>query len=899
MSGSNWRQWVGVAGPVGFRPQVEALEDRAVPSSMVWANRGQESDRFAAVFGDRAEAARKVVDYSLASWGKVIVNLNQPAIDASPDKNTITFTVRMSTDKGFGGSASANNYAFPTEADRDNGRNGTPTTGTISLDAGADGRPDKGWWIDPNPGDLTPFTNVLSPFAANRGPNAVGVDLVDIINGEIAHVLGLFGGQARLQTPLAGTLTKLAPAVEDRHADGKAGFYYVFDGPSLTQLLTSYDSGAGDAGAAIHTPQPRDTNLPVAFVSKFRGAVTLTGALDAGNAEGGSRVIPSDNLMMLFKDAYGYEVLLPSTQPGGTFNASVTLARRLVIKGGPDGDPTPTGDVSAGAPGGGGAAHGLGAQYSDSGPASPDRITLKRDGDFVVVTVEPGRSGPLANTDPNALGAARPIVTRVPLASFSSIELDAEGGDDVVVLDLSGGDFVPDGGLDLNGGDGSDRVTVVGGGPFQTDGRTLNLPGVGTVRLGSVARIDEAAGLTAATTQGAAVSIDPKSVRLGAGSPLAVTAVSRPARGQVVVNPDGTLAYTPDRGFRGDDTFTVTLGGGAADGGAVSFPVAVRVGPAPALIGVPTTAVGGADGTFTVVTADHKAGAPVTPFAGFTGSVRVASADLNGDGVPDTVVGTGPGSATHLRVLDGKTGAELFALDPFEAGFTGGVFVAAGDVTGDGVPDLIVSPDEGGGPRVRVFSGKGFAQVADFFGIDDPAFRGGARTAVGDVNGDGVSDLVVAAGFGGGPRVAVFDGNSGDGKGYARKLVADFFAFEDALRNGVFPAVGDLDGDGKADLVVGAGPGGGPRVVAFAAGDLLAAPSVQTRLADFFAGDPARRDGVRVTVKDLDGDARADVVAAVGPTVLAYSGKGLKLGPVTADLSGDLLPGQAGGVFVG
>src|SRR5204863_4922946 len=88
------------------------------------------------------------------------------------------------------------------------------------------------------------------------------------------------------------------------------------------------------------------------------------------------------------------------------------------------------------------------------------------------------------------------------------------------------------------------------------------------------------------------------------------------------------------------------------------------------------------------------------------------------------------------------------------------VYVAAGDVTGDGVADLVITPDEGGGPRVRVFSGNGFGLLADFFGIDDPNFRGGARAAVGDVNGDGAGDLVVAAGFQGGPRVAGFDGRS-------------------------------------------------------------------------------------------------------------------------------------------
>src|SRR5436190_2026111 len=119
-----------------------------------------------------------------------------------------------------------------------------------------------------------------------------------------------------------------------------------------------------------------------------------------------------------------------------------------------------------------------------------------------------------------------------------------------------------------------------------------------------------------------------------------------------------------------------------------------------------------------------------------------------------------PGGPTRVRVLDGKTQAELFAIDPFEAAFTGGVYVAAGDTTGDGVPELVITPDEGGGPRVRIFDGVTFGPVADFFGIADPNFRGGARAAVGDVNGDGTGDLVVAAGFLGGPRVATFDGRS-------------------------------------------------------------------------------------------------------------------------------------------
>src|SRR5262249_27174956 len=150
---------------------------------------------------------------------------------------------------------------------------------------------------------------------------------------------------------------------------------------------------------------------------------------------------------------------------------------------------------------------------------------------------------------------------------------------------------------------------------------------------------------------------------------------------------------------------------------------------------------------------------------------------------------------TQVVVLDGVDQHQLFSINPFEASFTGGVFVSAGDLTGDGVADLVISPDQGGGPRCRVFNGKTFTQINDFFGIDDPNFRGGARTAIGDVNGDGKGDLVVAAGFSGGPRVAVFDGAQLGPTG-GPKLFGDFFMFEQTLRNGVYIAAGDVNGDG-------------------------------------------------------------------------------------------------------
>jgi hypothetical protein len=299
---------------------------------------------------------------------------------------------------------------------------------------------------------------------------------------------------------------------------------------------------------------------------------------------------------------------------------------------------------------------------------------------------------------------------------------------------------------------------------------------------------------------------------------------------------------------------------------------------------------------------DGPGGAAVREFPAFdpafTGGVRAAAGDFTADGVADLVVGTGPGRPTRVRVLDGKTQDQIFAVDPFESAFTGGVYVAAGDLTGDGVPDLVITPDEAGGPRCRVFDGRDFGQVADFFGIDDPAFRGGARPAVGDVTGDGIGDLVVAAGFGGGPRVAVWDGASAAGGAFARRAVGDFFAFEPGLRNGVYAAAGDLTGDGVADLVFGAGPGGGPRVLALSGRELAAGGGDPGVVLNLFAGDPGLRGGVRVAVADVDGDGRGDVLTGAGAGgdggLRAYRGAD---GGVVTDLRPFPAP-PAGGVFV-
>lgn len=274
----------------------------------------------------------------------------------------------------------------------------------------------------------------------------------------------------------------------------------------------------------------------------------------------------------------------------------------------------------------------------------------------------------------------------------------------------------------------------------------------------------------------------------------------------------------------------------------------------------------------------YSPGAVLTPFPGAGVNVRSAVGDVDGDGFDDTVLVSGPGIPIQFAVISGKDNTtQLVApTSPFAGseGFTGGGFVAVSDIEGDGFAEIIITPDLGGGPRVSIFtlSSTGIVLRANFFGIDDPNFRGGVRAAAGDVNNDRFSDLAVAAGFLGGPRIALFDGRTILDGATPTRLINDFFAFPGAdaisLRNGAYVAIGDINGDQFDDLIFGGGPGGAPRVFILSGatvltGDIGAAQA--NPIANFFvAGNAADRGGVRVTSKDADGDLRRDLLTGSG-----------------------------------
>ncbi len=222
-----------------------------------------------------------------------------------------------------------------------------------------------------------------------------------------------------------------------------------------------------------------------------------------------------------------------------------------------------------------------------------------------------------------------------------------------------------------------------------------------------------------------------------------------------------------------------------------------------------------------------------------------------------------PRGAPWVRVVDGVTGA--IARRFLAPGFASGASVAIGDVNGDGVGDVILGAGPGGNPLVSVFSGKTGGLLRGFRAFSSIQLRGGVNVAAGDFNGDGFDDIVVGQGIGNFADVRVVSGRSPNIE------LLSFRAYSNSYLGGVNVAVGDVNGDGTPDIIT-AGAKGPTQLVQAFDGTNVATP--------MFAFDPGYTPGflggIRVAAGDLNGDGIADIVTAPGagelPAVRIFDG---------------------------
>ena len=247
----------------------------------------------------------------------------------------------------------------------------------------------------------------------------------------------------------------------------------------------------------------------------------------------------------------------------------------------------------------------------------------------------------------------------------------------------------------------------------------------------------------------------------------------------------------------------------------------------------------------------------------------LAASDQDGDGVAEVIVGgptvgtwePSPGRAWTFDVTDGgdfeveDSTAEIRGVFPLDR--VGRRLLALGDVDGDGVGDLALGapepPVDGGAGRVYVVRGPliGPVELADAILIlngEQEDEHAGQALAVGDMLGSGRPTLAVGAHWhdGGGSlrgRVYLVDASSTGEMSLADTPVqiegtVDYTTFGQSL------AVGDLDGDGQDDLVVGA-PGhrafdDGPGTVRVFLGPIEGPVLLDTDADCIFVGEESR-----------------------------------------------------------
>ena len=191
----------------------------------------------------------------------------------------------------------------------------------------------------------------------------------------------------------------------------------------------------------------------------------------------------------------------------------------------------------------------------------------------------------------------------------------------------------------------------------------------------------------------------------------------------------------------------------------------------------------------------------------FKGGLNIAVSDLDGDGRAEIIAVAASAGRGEVRIFDGqgRLSRSFLVAGP---NWRGGLSVAAGDFSGDREREIVVGFSAGQEPQVRIFSAEG--RLISVFLAYEKDFRGGVQVAAGNLDGrqDGnKTEIIVAPGAGRDPEIRIFDNRA--------VLKSRFLAFGRNWRGGVNVAAGDINDDGLAEIIASARPGAAPHVRVF------------------------------------------------------------------------------------
>jgi lipoprotein-anchoring transpeptidase ErfK/SrfK len=224
----------------------------------------------------------------------------------------------------------------------------------------------------------------------------------------------------------------------------------------------------------------------------------------------------------------------------------------------------------------------------------------------------------------------------------------------------------------------------------------------------------------------------------------------------------------------------------------------------------------------------------------------LTTGDIDGDGEDEFVVGSGMGIAPSINIFE-KDGKFVREIRPYIEWFKGGVRVATGDINGDGTDEIFTAPGPGIQSFIIIFSAKGerLYQTSAY----DKSFIGGAHIASADIDADGKPEIIVSPGPGGGPHIRVFDQT-------LSKIKFDFFSYDAAMTEGVNVATMRTP---KGNAIVTAPESWSMPIVRTWLGDTEGTMKITT---EFLADHADSINGISLSSYDLDNDGFDEIVTS-------------------------------------
>jgi len=236
---------------------------------------------------------------------------------------------------------------------------------------------------------------------------------------------------------------------------------------------------------------------------------------------------------------------------------------------------------------------------------------------------------------------------------------------------------------------------------------------------------------------------------------------------------------------------------------------------------------------------------------------------------PTTTDATLPLVRPTVRIFDPFSGLLEKEFYPFpETSQVQGVNVASGDVNGDGLNEIVVASGRNEKPTIKIFNNQ--LELINQFQAYADNFTKGFKVSVAKLYPNLAAVILTAPNEGGGPHIRIFNGHG--------VLITEFFAFDSKVYSGVNVTAGDVNKDGQMEIIAGSGYQSEPMVKIY--------DNYGNFIRQFLAYDKKIKSGVNVLAFDMNSDGQAEIITVpymdAGSEVRIFNSDGILLNKFNA-----------------